>query len=584
MRAFFFDTKMSKCAHCSANGACVQCAQCQSAVYCDAECARSHWKDTHQYECRTPIGVPIFFEKGYHMLIISIRNGGITLDDIAAQLEATPNYMITFFQWLKDVNISNTIIEALGQPSVAHLLSALLIEAVDKNYVYVTNTLVQNPLILDATLLFTFISACNTGNLVLVNLILQTGRVDATQQDNFAFTCAIRSGNIDLVRRLLEIPGVDPSTHAQDPIRIAAYRGFTAIVELLLTYPGVDVNASFGTPLHNAARQGHVDTVALLMKNNNIQPGLIHNNYRSAIACAAFSGNIRIVDMLLRHPDVDPSVTNNLAIQHASAKGHTGVVSMLLKDDRVDPLSKGCIVLAAENGHAGVVSLLLRDPRIPEHLATSALLEASRNGHADVVAILLHDGKADPAYHQTYAFDEACRYGHVDVVVLLLRDPRLFQSDKNTTNEIALAVRYGSTDVVQVLLEDGRFSPNVEDNAPLIMALMKRRVPILKLLLNDPRVIVNDKRVYTMLESATTRGDTEVVELLLKDPRLIMSLDRAFDTRATKLKKNREAMHQLWTNYIVKLQRLQGNNNNNNNNNNGDMEPPKKLMKDYMDI
>ena len=75
---------------------------------------------------------------------------------------------------------------------------------------------------------------------------------------------------------------------------------------------------------------------------------------------AAMYGRDEVIELLLKHKDVDPSFNNNHAIFWASRNGHEKIVKLLLNDGRVDPAadSNDTIREASRYGHDKVVELL----------------------------------------------------------------------------------------------------------------------------------------------------------------------------------------------------------------------------------
>src|SRR4051794_37732016 len=65
----------------------------------------------------------------------------------------------------------------------------------------------------------------------------------------------------------------------------------------------------------------------------------------------------------------------------ASYNGHTDIVKLLLKDNRVNP--------SADKNHGKIESNLSDN--------TTAIQEATRNKHIDVVKLLLQDNRVDPS-------------------------------------------------------------------------------------------------------------------------------------------------------------------------------------------
>jgi hypothetical protein len=176
-----------------------------------------------------------------------------------------------------------------------------------------------------------FRTAVFTGNVELVDLLLQDPRVDPSADNNWAIRFASNNGHLSIVDRLLQDPRVDPSANDNAAIQFASYNGHLIVVDRLLQDPRVDPSA----------------------------------NDNGAILFASDKGHLVIVDRLLQDPRVDPSADYNCAIKLASKKGHLAVVNRLLQDSRVDPSADiYAVKWALEFGHLAVVNRLLQDPRV----------------------------------------------------------------------------------------------------------------------------------------------------------------------------------------------------------------------------
>lgn len=105
--------------------------------------------------------------------------------------------------------------------------------------------------------------------------------------------------------------------------------------------------------------------------------GLSINHRHLVLACKW--GHTRIVEFLLTVGH-DPSIEDNECIFLASVHGHTMVVNVLLRDQRVDPAAREsiAIVQAAEMGHLNVVESLLDDRRVDASTMKCALYKVAK--------------------------------------------------------------------------------------------------------------------------------------------------------------------------------------------------------------
>jgi len=109
--------------------------------------------------------------------------------------------------------------------------------------------------------------------------------------------------------------------------------------------------------------------------------------------------SVEAVRALLNIPYFNPAADNNFAIRYASEKGHNVIVSMLLKDPRVDPephksniFVDSPLALAVANDHFDTVQVLLNSGRInPSQEEVNPLLKSAiiNSGNCKIVSLLL---------------------------------------------------------------------------------------------------------------------------------------------------------------------------------------------------
>ena len=152
---------------------------------------------------------------------------------------------------------------------------------------------------------------------------------------------------------------------------------------------------------------------------------------KSLLVLAARHGNRMCVRELLKHDAMaaclDSEMMNDALIE-AAAKGHEGVVRMLLEwpvhAARADCQDGRALIEAAAKGHEGVVRMLLEWP--PVHAAARAdcqyglaLIEAVKNSHIGVVRTLLERHEHAPIVGIFYALKLATMDGNDCMRVLL---------------------------------------------------------------------------------------------------------------------------------------------------------------------
>jgi ankyrin repeat protein len=287
--------------------------------------------------------------------------------------------------------------------------------------------------------------------------------------------CAAAEGKANHVERLLQL-GANPAICRQDgnsPLTIAAALGFDRIVQTLLA-AGDDVNRadSWGwTALHNVAEIGDTATAGALL------------------ACRDLDLNAR-------------ELTNKTPLMLAAAKGHDGIVKLLVEAGAnrrlIDRAGVDALALAIKARSLPVIRELLRnelaldntyrgDPDSPQsqpqHVAagSSSLRKTAASalpnypnpdhlglavaeGNAKVVQTLLTAG-ADPARRDNLgdtALHHAARLGQDEIAKLLLRAGALLDvRDREGRTPMDVAIEIGNASIAECLISEGAQEPKI---------------------------------------------------------------------------------------------------------------------------
>ena len=156
---------------------------------------------------------------------------------------------------------------------------------------------------------------------------------------------------------------------------------------------------TLNTAIYAAARYGYADIVALFLADPRVDPGAGDDD---ALCIAAGFGNSAVVELLLKHPEVNPAAEDN------------------------EPLKSAAHGLTTINSHYSVVNMLLQEQRVdPRAEHSAALRNAAEMGNIRTVKLLLEDGRSDPAACASYALHAAIYKRHYAVVAALLQDKRV---------------------------------------------------------------------------------------------------------------------------------------------------------------
>jgi hypothetical protein len=212
------------------------------------------------------------------------------------------------------------------------------------------------------------------------------------------------------------------------------------------------------------------------------------------ITAVKYSNTELIHELVLTDSMANFSVMDNGAFILMSSVGDVEAVSLLLKDDRIDPTTQENHALrsACKNGHVSVVEVLLADPRVqPTAMDDFATQWASRHGYGAIVDKLLKHQSATQ-HTRDVAISHASEAGHLEMVKGLLKDSKvnpasLFQS------AIRLSSKNGHLDVVETLLTDPRVDPSAISNAAIRSANEEGHSAVVERLLRDTRVRIDPK-------------------------------------------------------------------------------------------
>ena len=223
-----------------------------------------------------------------------------------------------------------------------------------------------------------------------------------------------------------------------------------------------------------------------------------------------------------------------MAMDFPSRKPHVDAsVQALWYSDTTDALTRNAktgataLHLAAYFGLIQLVTNLLGstpDVDAQDSLGNTAIMYAAVEGHHEIVVQLLEAGASvNIAGHSgSNILHRAALQGRPDIVSILLRradlDVNVADPSQRFRNALMLAALYGNVRVVELLLERDDLLPNLRAGKTALMyAAIQDHLEIVKLLLKDRRVSINDRDDFgaTALMLAACNGCESIVEALL---------------------------------------------------------------------
>ncbi|CAD7700374.1 unnamed protein product [Ostreobium quekettii] len=295
------------------------------------------------------------------------------------------------------------------------------------------------------------------------------------------------------------------------PIHKASSEGHYDVVKLLVD-KGALVNfctSTGSTPLHYAGSAGKGDVLKLLVESGCPVNAMSTGNLScSALYCAASSGQLEAVDLLLQHgAEVDAICTNDCTALHvAASNGHAQVVKRLLEAG-ADPdlqAANGAAAIhnAVNNLHLEALEMLLTadcDVDIQNSGGNTALHIAASKGSQELVQEILKAG-CDVHIKNAkgwQAVQSAASCGFLEVVLLLVAHGAQFKQK-------------GEMDVSKLLCRKSNLKGSYVDGRLRLAEREKHRK-------TKPMEQAADTPTGTELKERQAQADAAMAELLAEE-------------------------------------------------------------------
>ncbi|KID66164.1 ankyrin 2,3/unc44, partial [Metarhizium brunneum ARSEF 3297] len=329
--------------------------------------------------------------------------------------------------------------------------------------------------------------------------------------------------------------------------------------------------SQYGITLHLAAKGGIVSVVdQVLLKGQD--PNYMDTMEKTALMYAAESGCSRVVERLLRVPNIDQDCQDTFgysAISYAAESGHLEVVKMLAsgRKSAIDAQTLTAASRCMANMKGSSIMTFFLDNDIDGSLVDSSLRIAVSEGFVEVVSLLVGRGaNVNTTYESTSTpLHKAAGRGNVGICKILLEAGATVDSEtKDKETPLILAVSRGHQEVSEQLLHSGAdplaatssgktpyheaicagpeifkavlsrvlelnksaHTKDAQNRSPVLLAAAQGTQEAFMALIDIEGADVNekDKNGYTPLCHAIFRQQAVIVETLLKKPELKRSM------------------------------------------------------------
>jgi ankyrin repeat protein len=244
---------------------------------------------------------------------------------------------------------------------------------------------------------------------------MMTDQAKSQEKLNREFIRASYKDEPSEVLRLISLGAEVNTTSGDSALMLAALWGKSANVSALLTVPGIEinyVNEQGSSALNIAIVYHHFDIALALIAASNINVNLTKKERVTLLMEASFSGNLDVVNALLK-AGANPNAVSDVgctAIAMATANGCTDIIAALEKAGahalNTTHSYEGNIALciAASAGKKAMVEHLLENQLIREQInwapvsrpEDTAIMAAFDEDHDDIVSLLERHGAILP--------------------------------------------------------------------------------------------------------------------------------------------------------------------------------------------
>lgn len=184
---------------------------------------------------------------------------------------------------------------------------------------------------------------------------------------NDAFVEICRFGFNDFLEEYINHPDFDPIYDEQNAFEISCSNGHTDIVVRLLKIPEIKPCYARNSALREADFYEHHDIIDLILADDRVDPATLqHMKIMSAIKC----NHIGPLRDWISKPNTDLTFKNNWALRYACEAGLVEILEMILKHPSIDPTwdDNHALKLTTKFVRFNVTNVLLANEEVTKHL------------------------------------------------------------------------------------------------------------------------------------------------------------------------------------------------------------------------
>jgi hypothetical protein len=229
-----------------------------------------------------------------------------------------------------------------------------------------------------------------------------------------------------------------------------------------------------------ATRNGLIE----IIKRDYLSRITTEPDYLFSIKTSLFQGHADVAELLIFHPDFDPSTEDYAIVYLCVHERHLDIVKRLLIEKNLDPSFHDNYLIGETSyfGNLEFVKLLLKDPRVNPSAEQNYAIRYVNFENIELLNLLLSDRRVDPSADDNELLKRVIQYGRKDILKILLADERVGLFDE----ALLAAVQYCDEEIALMICRDKRFVYFPNQTHALMLALQNGYLKVAKEIMENP--------------------------------------------------------------------------------------------------